>query len=147
MRPIFSRRTVLTVSAASGAAALVATGTAEAVQAPGKGDRPPVTAQPPTRELRALLQEIDPARIEATVRKLVSFGTRHTLSIQDDPARGIGAARDWLLAELRSYAAASGGRMTAELQSYVQEPASRIPTATRITNVIATEVPPWGWTA
>lgn len=138
MRPIFSRRTVLTASAASGAAALVATGTAEAVQAPGKGDRPPVTAQPPTRELRALLQEIDPARIEATVRKLVSFGTRHTLSIQDDPARGIGAARDWLLAELRSYAAASGGRMTAELQSYVQEPASRIPTATRITNVIAT---------
>ncbi|MFF0765050.1 M20/M25/M40 family metallo-hydrolase [Streptomyces sp. NPDC003737] len=126
------------MSAASGAAALVATGTAEAVQAPGKGDRPPVTAQPPTRELRALLQEIDPARIEATVRKLVSFGTRHTLSIQDDPARGIGAARDWLLAELRSYAAASGGRMTAELQSYVQEPASRIPTATRITNVIAT---------
>ncbi|MFD0134850.1 M20/M25/M40 family metallo-hydrolase [Streptomyces sp. NPDC127159] len=138
MRPIFSRRSVLTASAASGAAALVATGTAEAVQAPGKGDRPPVTAQPPTRELRALLQEIDPARIEATVRKLVSFGTRHTLSIQDDPARGIGAARDWLLAELRSYAAASGGRMTAELQSYVQEPASRIPTATRITNVIAT---------
>ncbi|REE66328.1 peptidase M28-like protein [Streptomyces sp. 3212.3] len=138
MRPIFSRRTVLTASAASGASALVATGTAEAVQAPGKGDRPPVTAQPPTRELRALLQEIDPARIEATVRKLVSFGTRHTLSIQDDPARGIGAARDWLLAELRSYAAASAGRMTAELQSYIQEPASRIPTATRITNVIAT---------
>ncbi|MFJ8554891.1 M20/M25/M40 family metallo-hydrolase [Streptomyces sp. NPDC093676] len=138
MRPIFSRRTVLTASAASGAAALVATGTAEAVQAPGKDDRPPVTAQPPTRELRALLQEIDPARIEATVRKLVSFGTRHTLSIQDDPARGVGAARDWLLAELRSYAAASGGRMTAELQSYIQEPASRIPTATRITNVIAT---------
>ncbi|MGW4623069.1 M20/M25/M40 family metallo-hydrolase [Streptomyces sp. NPDC004592] len=138
MRPIFSRRAVLTASAASGASALVATGTAEAVQAPGKGDRPPVTAQPPTRELRALLQEIDPARIEATVRKLVSFGTRHTLSIQDDPARGIGAARDWLLAELRSYAASSGGRMTAELQSYVQEPASRIPTATRITNVIAT---------
>ncbi|MET8786134.1 M20/M25/M40 family metallo-hydrolase [Streptomyces sp. NPDC004589] len=97
-----------------------------------------MTVHPPTRELRALLQEIDPARIEATVRKLVSFGTRHTLSIQDDPARGIGAARDWLLAELRSYAAASGGRMTAELQSYVQEPASRIPTATRITNVIAT---------
>jgi hypothetical protein len=64
MRPIFSRRTVLTASAASGASALVATGTAEAVQAPGKGDRPPVTAQPPTRELRALLQEIDPVRID-----------------------------------------------------------------------------------
>lgn len=58
--------------------------------------------------------------------------------MQDDPARGIGAARDWLLAELRSYAAESGGRMTVEAQSYIQEPASRIPTATRITNVVAT---------
>jgi hypothetical protein len=138
MRPSFSRRTILTATAASGAAALGTTGTAEAAQSQGTGHCPPATAQPPTRELRTLLREIDPARIEATVRKLVSFGTRHTHSAQDDPVRGIGAARDWLLAELRSYAAASGGRMTAELQSYVQEPASRIPTATRITNVTAT---------
>ncbi|MGI5456588.1 M20/M25/M40 family metallo-hydrolase [Streptomyces sp. CA-249302] len=131
MRP--TRRTVLT--AAAGAAALATGGTAEAAP---QGSRPPATTQPPSRELRALLRELDPARIEATVRRLVSFGTRHTLSAQDDPARGIGAARDWLLAELRSVAAGSGGRMTAELQSYVQEPASRIPTATRITNVVAT---------
>ncbi|MFF0225475.1 M20/M25/M40 family metallo-hydrolase [Streptomyces sp. NPDC004629] len=137
MRPSFSRRTILTATAASGAAALGTTGTAEAAQPRGEAHRPPATAQPPTRELRALLREIDPARIEATVRTLASFGTRHTLSAQDDPARGIGAARDWLLAEFRSYAAVSGGRMTAQLQSYVQEPASRIPTATRITNVIA----------
>ncbi|MCI3278600.1 M20/M25/M40 family metallo-hydrolase [Streptomyces cylindrosporus] len=133
MRP--TRRTVLT--AAAGAAALTAGGT-EAAAATPQGSRPPATTQHPSRELRSLLRELDPARIEATVRKLVSFGTRHTLSAQDDPARGIGAARDWLLAELRSYAADSGGRMTAELQSYVQEPASRIPTATRITNVVAT---------
>ncbi|WP_406443542.1 M20/M25/M40 family metallo-hydrolase [Streptomyces sp. NBC_01613] len=134
MRPSPSRRTVLTATAA-GAAALGAAGPAEAAP-PGR--RPPATAQPPTHELRALLRELDSARIEATIRRLVSFGTRHTLSVQDDPDRGIGAARDWLLGELRSYAAASGGRMTAELQSYVQEPASRIPTATRITNVVAT---------
>ncbi|MCT9076938.1 M28 family metallopeptidase [Streptomyces fulvoviolaceus] len=134
MRPSPSRRTVLTATAA-GATALGVSTPAEAAPA---GSRPPATAQPPTRELRALLREIDSARIEATVRKLVSFGTRHTLSVQDDPARGIGAARDWLLAELSSYAAASGGRMTAELQSYVQEPGPRIPEATRITNVLAT---------
>jgi peptidase M28-like protein len=138
MRPSFSRRTILTATAAGGAAALAPAGTAEAAQPQDDGHRPPATAQPPTGELRALLREIDPARIEATVRKLVSFGTRHTLSAQDDPVRGIGAARDWLLAELRSYAAASNGRMTAELQSYIQEPASRVPTATRLTNVIAT---------
>ncbi|MFE4580385.1 aminopeptidase, partial [Streptomyces chartreusis] len=135
MRPSPTRRTVLTATAA-GAAALTATGTAEA--APASADRPPATAQRPTRELRALLREIDAARIEATVRRLVSFGTRHTLSVQNDPDRGIGAARDWLLAELSSYAAASGGRMTVELQSYVQEPAPRIPAPTKITNVVAT---------
>ncbi|WP_327678415.1 M28 family metallopeptidase [Streptomyces sp. NBC_00467] len=98
----------------------------------------PATAQRPSRELRALLAEIDADRIEATVRKLASFGTRHTLSSQDDPERGIGAARDWIFSELKRYAAVSGGRMTVELQSYIQEPASRIPVATRITNIVAT---------
>ncbi|MDQ3789169.1 MAG: M20/M25/M40 family metallo-hydrolase, partial [Actinomycetota bacterium] len=88
--------------------------------------------------LRAILREVDPARVEAIVRKLASFGTRHTLSTQDDPARGIGAARDWIFAEMQRYAAASGGRMTVELQSYVQEPGPRIPVPTRITNVVAT---------
>ncbi|MGW6015893.1 M20/M25/M40 family metallo-hydrolase [Streptomyces sp. NPDC055210] len=145
MRPVSpSRRTVLAATAAAGAATAGTTASATAAtaaSAAGESDagaRPPATAQSPTRELRALLREIDPDRIEATVRTLVSFGTRHTLSTQDDPARGIGAARDWILAQLLSYAATSGGRMTAELQSYVQEPAPRIPTATRITNVLAT---------
>ncbi len=82
---------------------------------------------------------MDQRRIEATVRTLVSFGTRHTLSAQDDPVQGIGAARDWIFAELSRYAADSGGRMSVELQSYVQEPdGSRIPEPTTITNVVAT---------
>ncbi|MFE6175403.1 M28 family metallopeptidase [Streptomyces sp. NPDC056464] len=125
-----------TAASAASAAALTTTGTAGA--APASTNRPPATAQRPGRELRALLREIDPARIEATIRTLVSFGTRHTLSVQDDPTRGIGAARDWLLAELSSCAAASGGRMTTELQSYVQQPAPRIPSPTKITNIVAT---------
>ncbi|MEU6573357.1 M20/M25/M40 family metallo-hydrolase [Streptomyces sp. NPDC046805] len=135
MRP--SRRTILTATAAAGAGAVALGRPAAAGEVSGGGE-PPATAQEPSHELRALLKEIDPARIEATVRKLVSFGTRHTLSSQDDPVRGVGAARDWIAAELRSYAAESGGRMTVELQSYIQEPANRVPTATRITNVVAT---------
>ncbi|MEU5974499.1 M28 family metallopeptidase [Streptomyces sp. NPDC047315] len=98
----------------------------------------PATAQRPSRELRTLLAEIDRRRIEATVRALASFGTRHTLSSQDDPHRGIGAARDWIHARLVECASASGGRMTVELQSYVQQPAPRVPVPTRITNVVAT---------
>ncbi|MFF2520815.1 M20/M25/M40 family metallo-hydrolase [Streptomyces liangshanensis] len=136
------RRTVLSSAAAVAAGAAVVT-SAPAAAAAGSGgretgDRPAATAQHPDRELRELLKEVDRDRIEATVRRLAAFGTRHTLSTQDDPERGIGAARDWILAELKRYAAASGGRMTVELQSYVQQPASRIPVATRITNVVAT---------
>jgi hypothetical protein len=43
----------------------------------------------------------DPARLKATVEKLVSFGTRHTLSDADNPKRGIGAARRWFADEMK----------------------------------------------
>ena len=93
-------------------------------------------------EVARLLSEIDARNIERTVRKLVSFGTRNTLSAQDNPARGIGAARDWLKREFEEIAQTSGGRLTVELQSYTQEasppPRGRIPQATVITNVVAT---------
>ena len=131
-----SRRTFLTATVAAGGVVLAgvpAVGTADA-EASGT----PPLSQRPDRELRAILREIDPKRIEAIIRKLVSFGTRHTLSSQDDPNRGIGAARDWIHAEMQSYAVRSEGRMTVELQSYIQPPADRIPVPTRITNVIAT---------
>ena len=52
------------------------------------------------------------------MRKLVSFGTRHTLSTQTDPLRGIGAATAWVRAELERVAASSNGRMTVETQSF-----------------------------
>lgn len=135
------RRGVLAAVATTAAAGAVAPGTATAAAAPPEGTgsgRRPATAQPPGRDLRRLLKEIDRDRIEETVRTLASFGTRHTLSSQDDPERGIGAARDWIHARMREYAAASGGRMTVELQSYVQQPAPRIPSPTRITNIVAT---------
>ena len=70
------------------------------------------------------------------MRTLASFGTRHTLSSQDDPDRGIGAARDWIAAEMTAYAAASDGRMTVDVQSYDQPPdGDRIPVTTTISNV------------
>ena len=43
----------------------------------------------------------DPARLKASVEKLVSFGTRHTLSDANDPKRGIGAARRWFADEMK----------------------------------------------
>ena len=95
-------------------------------------------SQAPDRELREILCQIDRKQLENTVRTLVSFGTRHTLSSQTDPVRGIGAATAWVAGQLQNYAAASDGRMTVELQSFVQAAGPRIPTPTTITNVIAT---------
>ncbi len=94
--------------------------------------------QAPDSELQQILSSVDPARIEAIIQKLVSFGTRHTLSNQTDPVRGIGAARDWIASEMRSFAKASGGRMTVSVPSYVQKPANRIPANTIISDVVAT---------
>jgi Peptidase family M28 len=97
---------------------------------------------PQSREIARILAEIDGRNIERTIRKLVSFGTRNTLSAQDNPTRGIGAARDWLFGEFQKAAAQSGGRMTVEKQSYLQEamppPQGRVPQPTTITNVVAT---------
>ena len=94
---------------------------------------------PPRGEVARMLREIDARRIERDIRKLVSFGTRNTLSAQDDPARGIGAARDWLEQEFRRISRETGGRLTVELQSFVQEPGrfARIAAPTRVTNVVA----------
>ena len=81
---------------------------------------------------------IDADSLERYDRALVGFGTRHTLSSQDDPNRGIGAARDWIKGEFDSIAATSGGRMTVELQTFIQPPVERVPVPTPITNVVAT---------
>src|SRR3546814_9164108 len=50
-----------------------------------------------------------PARIEADIRTLVGFGTRHTLSETESETRGIGAARRWIKAEFDRISQACGG--------------------------------------
>ena len=58
----------------------------------------------------ALAQQApSPARLKADVDKLVSFGTRHTLSSPDHPTRGIGAARKWFGEEMTRIGARCGG--------------------------------------
>jgi hypothetical protein len=94
----------------------------------------------PTRNpaIASIVRQIDARNVERTIRQLVSFGTRNTLSEQNDPKRGIGAARDWLYAEFQKIAETAGGRMTVEKQSFEQQKAARVPQPTIITNVVAT---------
>jgi hypothetical protein len=92
----------------------------------------------PPRDVREMLGQVSARKLRDDDLALVGFGTRHTLSTQTDPKRGIGAARDWIKSQFDQDAARSGGRMTVEVQSYTQQPASRIPTPTVISNVFAT---------
>ena len=64
--------------------------------------------------LRQLLGEIDPARIEATITRLVQFGTRHTSSSQTDPNRGIGAATSWVVPGTLVFATVDGEEQARE---------------------------------
>jgi hypothetical protein len=127
-----TRRAFLSASAVTAVAVPLLTGTALAATGPA------LARQEPDQELRALLREIDPDRIKATILRLVQFGTRHTASSQTDPVRGIGAATAWVFDQMQSIAATSSGRMTVQKQTFVQPVTPTIPVPTTITNVIAT---------
>jgi hypothetical protein len=91
--------------------------------------------------IAAALGKISPAHIQADVDKLVSFGTRSTISAQDHAAisagRGIGAARDWIRSEFKRYSKDCGGCLTVQTDSFLQPSAERVPQPTQITNVYA----------
>jgi len=127
-----TRRVFLSASAVAAATVPLVSGSAQAAT----GAKLPRSATDPA--LRDLLRQIDPDRIQATITKLVSFGTRHTASSQTDPNRGIGAAIQWVTDQMNSFAATSNGRMTVQQQTFVQPVSSNIPVPTTITNVIAT---------
>ena len=104
--------------------------------------RPPLgsTAGPqrPDKDLVQMLASVDARRIEASVRALVGFGTRHTLSSQTDEQRGIGAATRWVRAELERTAASSSSRMQVSVQSFEQPAGPRVPAPVMLSNVVAT---------
>jgi hypothetical protein len=78
----------------------------------------------------------DPARLKADVEKLVSFGTRHTLSSATDPKRGIGAARNWGAGEFARISKACGGCLTvSRIADRFEGP--RAPAGVIVENVLA----------
>jgi hypothetical protein len=92
----------------------------------------------PNPRIGAMLAEISPARIEARIRKLASFGTRNSLSDPTSETRGIGAARRWIKSELEGCARDSGGRMQVAFDEHLVASGPRIPKPTNIVNVVAT---------
>lgn len=78
------------------------------------------------------------------MEKLVSFGTRHTLSSATDPKRGIGAARKWAQSKFVKIAKACNGCLQTELlERNMSGP--RIPNGVNIVDVLAIKPGKMGW--
>src|SRR5688572_3678754 len=84
----------------------------------------------PEAKVADIARGVDQGRMRATVAKLVSFGTGHTLSSQTDPKRGIGAAVRWAEAEMKKL-----GLET--LQACDTVTGRRVPTPTKVCNAVA----------
>jgi hypothetical protein len=89
-------------------------------------------------DIDAIVRDISPQRIRAHVEKLVSFGTRHTMSETESNTRGIGAARRWIKSELERCGAAAGGRLQVAFDSHAHPVMARLSRPTEIVNVVAT---------
>ena len=80
-----------------------------------------------------------PNNLESYVKKLVSFGTRHTLSDTTSTNRGIGAARRWIKSEFENIAGECGGCLEVFYNKglALASENSRMPADTWIVNVVA----------
>ncbi len=99
----------------------------------GGGPVPP--AEVP--RLYEIAAAVSAGRVEADIRTLADFGTRHTLSDTVSDTRGIGAARRWIRAEFERISAACGGCLEVVEQRRVVSGERRIPEPTEIVNVLA----------
>ena len=87
--------------------------------------------------LHDIAADVSAKRIEQDIRKLVGFGTRHTLSDTKSDTRGIGAARRWIKQEFDKISAACGNCLEVYYQSATISGEKRIPDATEVVSVIA----------
>jgi len=107
----------------------------------------PIRPAPPDPAIVRALRTIQPAQIEQTIKTLVGFGTRSTLSSMatDLPAgQGITAAADWIEAQFKQISQQCGGCLEVRRDEFIADPSAsgaqwgnRIPRPTKITNVYA----------
>ncbi len=88
--------------------------------------------------IASIVKQISAQRIESRIRKLASFGTRHSLSETTSETRGIGAARRWIAADLERCSRDLSGRLKVSLDEFVAEPSARVPRPTTMINIVAT---------
>jgi hypothetical protein len=91
------------------------------------------------QEIAQMVKEISADSLRSYIQSMVNFGTRNTLSTQTNTKRGIGAARNYVLAKFNEFAKRSGGRMTAMIDTTTLQPDKRrVDTTLLLGNVVAT---------
>lgn len=105
---------------------------------PSPAPAAPLPPPAPNPRIAEAAREVSAGNIEATVRKLVGFGTRHTLAETASDTRGIGAARRWLQAEFERVGQESGGRLQVTTDAFTQPAGFRNPQPVEVVNVVAT---------
>lgn len=89
-------------------------------------------------EIEQMVKEVSPDSLKTYINKLVSFGTRSTLSSTTDKKRGIGAAREWVVQKFNEFAKNTNGRMTAYVDTTtLQADGRRVDVATSLGNSMA----------
>ncbi len=90
-------------------------------------------------EIDQMVNEVSSDSLQSYINRLVSFGTRNTLSTQADEKKGIGAARNWVLKKFNEFAKNSQGRLTAFIDTVTLQPdGKRVNTTVLLGNVMAT---------
>lgn len=124
----------------------VGVGLLSAALAMGQAQAVPSTLAPlPTDPaVKAALLRISADQVKTDIAKLVSFGTRNTLSSMDTelpPGQGINAAADWITSEFQAISAQCGGCLEVKRDEFVQPTQTtgygRIPKPTKLVNVYA----------
>jgi len=108
---------------------------AAALPVRAQDQRPPA----PDPRVRAVVRDVSARRIEDDVRRLVAFGTRHTLSDTLSSTTGIGAARRWIKARFDSLSGACGGCLDVQYVADLVGPTRRVPTPTSVVSVVAVQ--------
>ena len=108
----------------------------------GPPGRYPIAAAPADPAIAAALAHVSPARIEATITRLVSFRSRNTLSSMSKdlpPGTGINAAADWIASEFSRYSADCGGCLEVKRDTFTEPGGAntRITAPTQLTNIYA----------
>ncbi len=75
--------------------------------------------------IEQMVKEVSPDSLRSYIEKMVSFGTRSTLSTTTDPRKGIGAAREWVVSKFREFGKASNGRLQAYVDTTTLAPDGR----------------------